>query len=414
MNETTNDKNLKTESSDNQDDKKEPAKKTQGQLLQEALGLEPKDIQEIEKKLFISRFLDYFSEETLDFIYKDSSIEQYKSEISNYLELLRTTGNEEDKLIIKGFKDKQIMDIVYQLKKKAEELAYEKAKIKQPVDKRLRKLSLMTTLPMFGVLILFTFLFIDMFFLLIPILCVFCMAPQILRGRVLKKWQTFKEENRTQFYTDNRTDIIVLKEYTGEILDNIRTRLLDMKIPLQLIKFVLHSRDYENLKLLNQKSVRGVTQFFFSFDYPDGMEPFPIPDALLQQMTPESEGPKKIEKNFVVLTKIVGKDGVLTQYLPSLRINLAEQINKMLNICEFTEAPQKISTILPNLKEMPILCVCGKDADFSTIQICNWKNQFKFYLFEGKECNCGKSVYVLSLMDDKAEIPEEIKDIFSN
>ena len=35
-------------------------------------------------------------------------------------------------------------------------------------------------------------------------------------------------------------------------------------------------------------------------------------------------------------------------------------------------------------------------------------------MIEGKKCKCGESVYALSLMDETAEIPEELKDIFAN
>jgi hypothetical protein len=33
-------------------------------------------------------------------------------------------------------------------------------------------------------------------------------------------------------------------------------------------------------------------------------------------------------------------------------------------------------------------------------------------LFQGEECNCGETVYALSLMDENAGVPEELKEIF--
>ena len=141
----------------------------------------------------------------------------------------------------------------------------------------------------------------------------------------------FKEENKNSFYSENREEIMILKTFTGEVLNNIRSGLLDMKVPLQLIKFVLHSRDYENLNLINQRNVRGTSQYFFSFEYPEGMEPFPIPELLLQQYKqPPSEIKKKAkpEKNFIVLTELVGKNGVLTNFVPSLKSVLAEKIKE--------------------------------------------------------------------------------------
>lgn len=398
-----------------------PVHKTQSQILQEALGLKPEEIQKVEKKLFIVRFLDYFSEEALDFIYKNQTIEMYKLDIQKFFDTLNTIGNEEDKLLIKQFADKKVMDAVYQIKNKAEDKALKKGNIKEPVDKKLRKLSLLITLPLFLILIILTFVLMNyitnFIWYIIPLMCVFCMAPQFVRAKILRRWYQFKEENRTEFYTENRNDILILKSYAGEILNNIRSNLLELKVPLQIIKFVLHSRDYENLKLISQNVIRGVPQFFFSFEYPSGMEPFPIPKMLLdqyQQSPTELKESIKSEKNFIILTEMKSKNGTIEHYLPRLKIDLASDINKMLNDCEFNPTLKSINEIIPNFDKLPIYCVCGELADFSNIQICNWKNEFKFYLFESKECKCGQKIYVLSLIDEDDNIPSEFKTIFSN
>ena len=92
---------------------------------------------------------------------------------------------------------------------------------------------------------------------------------------------------------------------------------------------------------------------------------------------------------------------------------LAEKINEILNDSEFTKAPNDFTQIMPNYSEnMAIYCICGEIVEISNIQVCNWKDQFKFYLYEGKQCNCGESVYALSLMDESDDVPEELKEIF--
>ncbi|MFX1458619.1 MAG: hypothetical protein ACFFBT_04050, partial [Promethearchaeota archaeon] len=243
-------------------------------------------------------------------------------------------------------------------------------------------------------------------------LCVFCMLPQLLRSSVLKKWLRFKEENKNEVYTQNREDIMVLKSFVNDILNNIRTKLIELKVPLDLIKFGLHSRDYENLQLINQRMMRGVSQFYFVFEYPEGMERFPIPESLQQYQQPLFPE-KKYEKNFIVLTEMKGKEGIILTFVPSLKVELAKQINQMLNESEFSESPLNFEEIIPDYsKEMGIYCVCGELADITNVQICNWKNQFKFYLFQGKECKCGESIYAVSVMDEQAEIPEELQEIF--
>lgn len=414
------DKNSETEASEEQENEEEdktrkrPAKKTRGQLLQEALGLQPEDIQGVENKLYLCRFLDYFATETLDFIFKDRSIEQYEKQIFSRMESFGT-GNEEDKLIKKSFENKQIIDIVHQLKTNGEELARSKG-INQAFDKRMRKLSLMVTLPMFGVMIILTLLSVDIIFLF-PLLCLFCFLPQIIRGSVVKKWNQFKEENRNQFYEQNRGDIIILKGFTAEILNNIRSRLLELKVPLKLISFPLYSSDYENVVLKNESRTRGgLTQFLFHFEYPEGMEPFPIPEALQQYEKPissETKRHERPEKNFIVLEEIKAKDGIIESYTPTLKDAIAEEINDLLNNCDFITAPDDFNKIIPEYSPTnAIFCICGKVAEIINVQICKWKKQFDFYLFEGKECECGEKIFALSLLDDKAEVPEELKDIF--
>ena len=415
MKEDKDDKKTEIESSEEQvkEDKKPPkrVRKTQGQMIQEALGLDPMEIQNVEKKLFIVRFLDYFGEETLDFIFKDNSIKQYLSQITTHIDTF-STGREEDILLKQSFESKNITGIIEHLKSKAEELAISKG-INNSMDKRLRKLTLIITLPLFVVIFALAFLPISYYFLF-PILCVFCMVPQLIKGAVVKKWFAFKEQNKNQIYSENREEIMILKTYAGEVLNNIRSRLLELKVPLQLIKFMLHSRDYENLSLINQRNIRGTMQYFYTFEYPPDVEPFPIPEQLLQYQEPLfPEKKERPEKNFIVLTEMKGSAGIITYFVPTLKDAQAEKINKILNESEFNKAPQDFKTIIPNYSEtLAIYCVCGEVVEITNIQICNWKDQFKFYLFEGKECKCGETIYALSLMDEYDEVPEELKDIF--
>jgi len=397
-----------------------PVRRTQGQILQEALGLNPEALKNIEAKLSIIKFLDYFSEETLDFIFKEKNVDQYIKKISEKIEKF-DLGGEEDKLLKKGFEDKKIVKTVERLITNVEEFALSKG-ISKSIDKRLRNLSFIVSAPLLAIAIIF--LILPYFnipvdsFLMFPLLCVFCMVPQLVKNTVVKKWHSFKEENRSEIYTKNRDDFLVLKSYIGEVLANIRSNLLELKVPLELIKFSLFNRDYENLKLINQKRIRGLTENYVSFEYPEGMEPFPIPEMLRQQyekpLFPEKQKDEKPEKNFVVLTEMKGKDGVITSFIPSLKENLAEKINLLLNDSEFTESPLKFMEIIPNYsKDMAIYCICGEITEISVVNICTWKNKFKYYLFEGKQCQCGESIYALSLMDSSEEIPEELKEIFS-
>ena len=394
-------------------------RRAQGQALQEALGISPEDLKDIEGKLSVVKFLDYFSEEPLDFAFKERTIDQYVKRITEKIDKFEF-GGEEDKLLKKGFEDKKILETLTKIKANTEELAISKG-INRSVDKRLRRLNLMITGPLLGVALLFFLLpifgiNIDSF-LMLPLICVFCMVPQFVRNSVVKKWFQFKGETRDEFYIKNRDDVLVLKSFVAEVLANIRSQLLELKVPLELIKFSLFTRDYEDLNVINQKQLKGMTEYYVSFEYPEGMEPFPIPESLQQQYNqpifPERKKPEKSEKNFVVLTELKGKDGVISNFVPTLKDNLADNINQMLSESKFSEAGLKFSEIIPNYStDSPIYCLCGEVVDILTVNVCRWKDKFNFYLFEGAQCECGDKIYVISLMDENDEVPEQLQEIF--
>ncbi len=394
-------------------------RRTQGQALQEALGISPEELKDVEAKLSIIKFLDYFSEEPLDFAFKDRTIDQYVTKITEKIDKF-DLGEEEDKLLKKGFEDKKVLEAVNKIKEKTEELASSKG-INRSVDKRLRRLNLMITAPLLGIAVLFFILPyfgipIDSFIML-PLICVFCMVPQFVRNALVKKWFQFKEETRSEFYTNNRDDILVLKSYIGEVLANIRLHLLELEVPLELIKFSLFNRDYEDLNEISQKQLKGMTEYYVSFAYPEGMEPFPIPAALQQQYNqpifPEAKKHDKAEKNFIVLTEMKGKNGVITSFVPSLKDNLADTINQMLSDSKFSDAKLEFSEIIPNYStDTAIHCLCGEVTEISTVNVCRWKSKFSFYLFEGTQCKCGDKIYAVSLMDEEDEVPEELQEVF--
>ena len=394
-------------------------RRAQGQALQEALGISPEDLKDIEGKLSVVKFLDYFSEEPLDFAFKERTIDQYVKRITEKIDKFEF-GGEEDKLLKKGFEDKKILETLTKIKANTEELAISKG-INRSVDKRLRRLNLMITGPLLGVALLFFLLpifgvNIDSF-LMLPLICVFCMVPQFVRNSVVKKWFLFKEETRSEFYTHNRDDILVLKSYIAEVLANIRLHLLELEVPLEAIKFSLFNQDYEDLNVINQKQLKGMTEYYVSFAYPEGMEPFPMPASLQQQYNqpifPERKKRDKAEKNFIILTEMKGKNGIITSFAPALKDTLADDINQMLSDSKFSDADLGFNEIIPTYSpDNAIYCLCGEVTEISTVNVCRWKGKFSFYLFEGTQCKCGDKIYAISLMDEEDEVPEELQEIF--
>lgn len=410
--------NEKQKNSENKSEEKSE-RKSQAQIIQEALGLNQDDIENVEKRLFIARFLDYYSEEFFDLIYKENKIDEYQKQIESHLSTL-SEGTQENVLLKDSYEKKDIFGVIRTLNKNAEELAAKYGRNK-PLDKSMRMISFIITGVLIGLMMVFFFLPIGDQFIwyMLPVLCIFCMLPQILRGTMMKKWFEFKEKHKDEFYKEHRENILILKDFTAQVLDNVRAELLDKEVPLQLIKFALHSNDYENLKLLNERRVRNSILYYFTFDYPPGMTPFPIPEALQGQMddaiaqAPSADEPP--EKNFIVLTELKAKDGVIKKFVPTLKQDIADEINQMLNECKFENSERDLSEIIPKYsKDYGIYCVCGELAEIEYIQYCTWRDAFHFYLFESKPCGCNEKVFALSLIDDDDNVPNELKPIFKD
>lgn len=411
------DTNTSENSEQEAENEEEPVKKTQGQLIQEALGLDQETIVKIEKQLFISKFIDSISEDIFDYIYRDRILEKY-------MDMLKKNMNELDEttaaFMQETFEQQQIEPTISDLKSKAEEIAQEND-ITTSLNSKLRKNGLIGMLPLCILVILIYIIPPDFtFYLMIP-LCFLCFLPQFLRSRIVQKWNDFKEENKKIFYQENREKILLLKEFVQITLDNIHNILLDKKIPLELIKFSLSSSDYKNLKLINEQVLRGgITQYFFTFEYPPGVEPFPIPEIIKEKYM-EPIGPKKITEevdNFLILKNIKVLNGEIEKFEVELKEELKDDINTLLNSCKF-EKTKDFSLIMPNYTpETAIHCICGEIAEFSIVQKCSWietesEEKFEFYLFESEKCKCGEKVFVLSLMEEKVKIPDKWKNIFS-
>ncbi len=412
-----NDRSNAENSEENEEKEEQPVKKTQGELIKEALGLDSELIAKIEKQLFIVKLIDSISEDIFDYIYRDRIVEKYLDTVKkNFSEL----GEESELFLQETYEKNQIETSILNLKSEAEKVAQEND-ITSSVNSRIRRSSIMTFIPLVVLMILMFIVPPDFsFYLMIP-LCFICFLPQLIRGRIFKRWNDFKEENKKIFYQENREKIIQLKDFVQITLDNIHKILLDKKIPLELIKFSLSSGDYKNLKLINEQRIRGgITQYFFTLEYPPGVEPFPIPKIIRDKYMEPVVSKKKMEgaDNFLILKNIKVSNGEIEQFEVELKENIKNEINSLLNSCEFEKA-KDFSLIMPNYTpETAIHCVCGEIAEFSNVQKCSWSDteseeKFEFYLFESEKCKCGEKNYVLSPMEENVKIPEKLKKIFS-
>ena len=92
----------------------------------------------------------------------------------------------------------------------------------------------------------------------------------------MKKWNVFKEKNKTILREKNNDDMENLHTFIQEIIDDVRDRLLANKVPLQLVNFVLFSKQYHNVKLVREQNINGTITCIYELEYPEGVTPFPL------------------------------------------------------------------------------------------------------------------------------------------
>ncbi|GAI94356.1 unnamed protein product, partial [marine sediment metagenome] len=194
-----------------------------------------------------------------------------------------------------------------------------------------------------------------------------------------------------------RDDILVLKSYIGEVLANIRLHLLELEVPLELIKFSLFNRDYEDLNVINQKQLKGMTEFYVSFAYPEGMEPFPIPASLQQQYNqpifPESKKREKAEKNFIVLTEMKGQEEKLKEAGGILVLNYIElfEIAKIFLWCPEPKGVN-LGIIGPSSGAIHLIIKEMRNQDLALAKPGDNSRDIIFDKVGGSTCNFGNPV----------------------
>ncbi len=395
---------------------KKPQKKPS---LFQSLGMTLEEQANIEGKLYIANYMDVFTEQTFNLIYKDKFLNKFQDKLKSLMEGFETT-QEEDKLLKREYEEMRVPELLDRIKVNAEKIASEKG-YKKNIEQKYRTMNYILMIPLIGLFIAFMIaqaFQVDIMMFTLPIVCLFCLGPSWYRGNLLKKWAAFREENKNELYQANRDDIIVLKKFNNSLLENTRANLLEKNIPLEIVKFQLFSSDYDCLKVEASNTMRGRSGEavqVVSFEYPDGVDPIPIPQEVLGSLGTTVQPRERSEKNFIVLSNVKIDNGMINEFVPTLKDYLSSDINRLLNECSFELVSENVKDIIPNYSpDNAIYCVCGELVEIRSVQMCNWKEQFNFYLFEGKECSCGEKVFALSVVDLKYDIPEEIKPIFSD
>ncbi|MHA2001904.1 MAG: hypothetical protein ACTSVU_07440 [Promethearchaeota archaeon] len=249
-------------------------------------------------------------------------------------------------------------------------------------------------------------------YLMIGMMLLVCVVPTILTKMLQGRWKKFTVLRTPEIKEIENENLVVLKTYIQEILDDIRERLLALNYDLSQINFMLYSDDYDNVKLVRiQQGTRGrLDNTVLRFEYPEGMEPKP-------KSTYGTSGIQEDDTNdqFILLKNAqYSYDGKLETFSQNIASDIEEKmIEQLLSISEFSNVEDK-SLVLDEDVSKQIVCDCGNQVSIADLKTAtsNLHNDYEFYLIVGKKCECGKNPYVLFNSPGNEKIPDGLKKLF--
>jgi hypothetical protein len=385
--------------------------------------------QTLEQELGIIKVLDYVANETFDLAFGRNQWQTYEMQLvyplfgRNQEGVVLDQGRERLRML---YDSSAINEKVLSTIDAAEQLCRNNG-FKEPVQKRLSKVSLIMMVSfMAGYFILLSIPALKDYtsYILFPLLIGFCFLPQYLRSSLMKKWELFKTQNKELLLEQQQSNLAELRSFIQEVMNDARQRMFDNKIPLQMVRFILFSKDYQHVQVTDTQTMRGTTHYIMQFEYEPGMEPFQLPgtptDAYEDSTSTTTGNPVGAEDTdvFVILKKAeFNDDGVLINYevyFPPQE--LYGIIENMLANSDFTNV-QKPADIIPTFAaNKSIFCDCGESIKFTEMKYVvskeNSTKGFEFYLIIGKKDTCGKSPYVLFPSPGNKSVPESLKYLF--
>ncbi len=381
--------------------------------------------QQIERELGLARFLDYVVNEPFELIYQSALMDKYQSQLIEPIFGDQTKEHELDGKHIQLKEDFTQLEIEKKYKsliKKSEKIAEKEAGLKAPYLNKIKKLSLSI------ISVTFVALLIGMAVdntgtiqsLYIPIALVLCFFPRLLQKIYLNKWTELKKELEKKLIEERKDELDDVKMFIQYILTDVRERLLENHLPLQVINFMLLSQDYENVKIVTTQNMRSRQHYILQFEYPEGMQPFEIPKQLVEKMGTTGSnqvGTDDENDDFVILQnpKFDEEGAIISYELVYPKPITIEGIEQLLDSVEFISV-DKPELVIPNYtNNTEIKCRCGEPIRFSALKTAVSDitgERFEFYFGIGKKCKCGKNPFVLFTSPGNEKTPTELEDIF--
>lgn len=373
----------------------------------------------LDKEIGLIKILDYLSHSALDLIHQEKLMEKYRNEIirpligvkgeeSEYLDGGRLFLQEEyEKLNV----EKNTDDII----NAAEELAAENG-ITRHVQKTI---SIYTMVIMAVTMVIFiainTWVPDIGSYIMIPLMLVFCIAPQLIRSLMMKKWHAFKNEHDQELNESQSEKVGELKIFIQDLIDDTRDRLISNKVSVKGIQFVLYSKDYDNIVFVHEQQVQAGSgkQFVIRFLGLEGEEQEDTISTYGKSGIPEDDE----NDQFIILKNARFNDeSILTEYDASfLPRDEDEFIEALLGGSKFNDVDNP-EYIIPNFKSYnDIKCKCGESILFQGLKTCEsiLHKNYEYYLIIGKKCEkCNTNPFILFNSPGNKEIPSGLSSIF--
>ena len=393
----------------------------------------PPQIQNLQKKmehnLGLVRVLDYMANEPFDLIYQQKTMDTYKTRLFAPFSQPNEADDQKSRLLREDFNQLKIEEKFDSLIKKTEGIALSHG-LKEPYAKKIQKTMGIFTIVIVGLLIVS--MAVDFGpagqYVTFIMMMGMCFGSKFIQKNAMLKWAALKKVMVKDLLDLDLEEVKSIKLFIQYVLDDVRDRLLENHLPLQTLNFVMISSDYDNLQVIRIQNVSGTEKKIVQFTYPEGVEPFEVPDNFqspISRNVAQAIGNTSVSSIaedddndlFVILKNaIFNEDSLLVDFEKVYGKKIIQKgIEEMLNNSDFDKV-NDITLLLPNSVQEDILCECSEPVQIKSLKNATLnmdKAHFEFFLGIGEKCPvCSKNPFVIIASPGNQEVPEEFEEIF--
>jgi hypothetical protein len=381
----------------------------------------------LEKELLIVRFLDWIAEESFDWIYQKKIYDNYIGVAETFLDVEKTDPTEKDRItkLKSEFDRLKVKESAYAVQEHADEVSKANG-VKIPPAQQKK----WVTRILFGfVIAVMAMVYLipqlagiknyALFIVILPL----CFLPNLMNKRIDKKSNEFKYLHREELMDEVHEEVQNIKTFIQLLIDDAQDYMVQERFPLHKLQFQLKSSDYLNIELIDEKIVQESIQYNFTFEYPEGVEPFETASSMRAGGVGVSSAISNMDLGednendlFIILKNPQYKeDGTLDiDNLEYVELGYKPIAESLLENSDF-EIIKDPNTVIENLEEFStIQCTCGEPIVIGEIQKVSPRSykDFKFYLLIGNNCEkCNANPFIFTPAPNM-KIPSELADLF--